>query len=156
MLRLLRRWYTYLRRRMKRKAVRLEIVFLSPTGMLKQGDYSMTINVIQQVVATAVPVDARGNPGVPTSFSSPPSWSSSDTTVMTVAAAADGLSAVVTAAGKVGSATLSVSGTPVGATAPISGSATVSVVAAPAVGLTISFAAPTTQAPPTPPPPPAP
>lgn len=55
----------------------------------------------QNFVATAIPTSPDGQVGVlvPGSI---PSWSSSDTTVATVTPAVDGMSAVVTAVGKIG------------------------------------------------------
>lgn len=134
--------------------VRFQIRFGQNSSNL--GDYFMeTITAVQQVTGSASPVDAKGNP-VTTTFPTPPSWSSSDTTILTVAAAADGLSAVVTAVGKLGTAAVSVSGTPTGAAAPITGSADVQVTAATAASFSLTFGAPSTQTPPTPPPPPPP
>lgn len=112
-----------------------------------------TITVIQDVSANFGAADAKGNAVPVPAFAAPPTWTSSDTTILTVAAAADGLSAVVTAVGKVGSADVTVSGTPTGATSAISGTAQVAVVAAAASSLVIGFGTPAIQTPGTPPPP---
>ena len=114
-----------------------------------------TISVIQDVSANFGAVDAKGNPVPLPTFSAPPAWSSSDTTVLTVAAAADGMSAVVTAVGKIGAANITVTGTPTGQTA-ISGSAQVNVGTAAAASLVIGFGTPAIQQPGVPPPPPPP
>lgn len=113
---------------------------------------SATITAIQDVAALATPVDAKGNI-VSATFPTPPSWSVSDSTILTVSPAADGLSAVVTAVGKIGSASVSVSGTPAGESSPISGSATITVTAAQAASFALTFGTPATQVPGTPPPP---
>lgn len=136
--------------RQQNQAVRFRLTF-GPIG-----DSMETITAVQQVPATAAPVDAKGNP-VTTTFPTPPSWLSSDTTVLTVTPSADGLSAVATAVGKIGSATITVSGTPSGETSPISGTAEVQVTAAQAASFALSFGTAVTQtpAPPPPPPPPA-
>lgn len=114
-----------------------------------------TITAVEQVPVTASAVDAKGNP-VQTTFAAPPTWVSSDTTILTLVPAADGLSAIVTAVGKLGTASVTVSATPTGASAPISGSASVQVTAGAAAALSLVFSAATLQIPPTPPPPPAP
>ena len=115
-----------------------------------------TITVIQDVAANFGAVDAKNNPVPVPAFSAPPAWLSSDATILTVVAAADGLSAVATAVGAIGTASITVSGTPTGASSPISGSAQVQVTAAAAASLVIQFGTPATQNPGTPPPPPPP
>lgn len=116
-----------------------------------------TITVIQDVSAGITgALDGKGNSVPVPTFAAPPSWSSSDPTVLTVAPAANGLSAVVTAVGKVGTATITVSGTPQGSSTAINGSAQVSVTAAAAASLSIGFGTPAIQQPGTPPPPPPP
>ena len=147
----LQTFYNYFRRRMKRKPVRFVIKF-KPVGKRGTLPMSPSITAIQDVAALATPVDAKGNV-VTASFPTPPSWSTSDSTILTVAPAADGLSAVVTAVGKLGTASVSVSGTPAGETSPITGSATVTVTAAQAASFVLTFGTPATQNPGTPPPP---
>ena len=118
----------------------------------------MQINVLQQIpISITGSVDAKGNTLPVPSFAAPPSWASSDTTIATVAPAADGLSAVVTAVGKTGTVTITASGTVSGQTSAISGtSEPLDIVSAPAVSLTLTFGTATNQVPPTPPPPPPP
>lgn len=60
----------------------------------------------QEVTLTVTPVDKKGNPAV---VDGVPTWGTSDDTVLTVAAAADGLTALVTATGKLGDAQINVS-----------------------------------------------
>lgn len=118
---------------------------------------SVTMSVIQQVTATLLAEDALGHPAP---LAGTPSWSSSDTTIFTVAPATGGMTAVLTAVGKVGSATLTVSATPAKpdgtADTAITSTASVAVTSAEASQLVITFGTPTLQTPPTPPPPPAP
>lgn len=59
----------------------------------------------QKVTFAIEPVSAKGNPA---KVDGAPVWSTSDDTVLTVEASEDGLSAVVKATGKVGSAQVSV------------------------------------------------
>ena len=70
------------------------------------GVKSMKITDVQKVVGSIAPQDAAGNPapvdGVPV-------WESSDTSIVTVTAAPDGMSAVVEAVGPLGTAQVSVS-----------------------------------------------
>lgn len=139
-------------RRVKKRAVKL-VIHIGPPG----AHMSTSITVIQQVPGQiSGSLDAKGNTLPVPSFTTPPSWTSSDTTVLTVAPAADGLSAVITAVGKIGSATITVSGTPTGETAPIQGSADISVTAAQPASLVLSLGTPVLQTPPVPPPPPGP
>lgn len=114
-----------------------------------------TITTIQQVPASLGAVDGRGNPVALPSFSTPPVWTADNPAILTLQPAADGLSCTCVAAGAVGLATISVSGTPVGASSPLTGSAQVQVNAV-AASFVIAFGAATQQTPPTPPPPPAP
>lgn len=118
----------------------------------------MNITTVQQIpVSITGGLDAKGDSLPVPSFASPPSWTSSDTTIATVAPAADGLSAEVTAVGKTGTVEISASGIPTGATASVSGQAQPLVVGpAPVVSLVLTFGTPTLQSPPTPPPPPGP
>lgn len=140
----------------KGKPVRFKLFFGAPFPLTSRGvSMSATITVVQQVPVTAQPVDAKGNP-TQTTFPTPPAWSVSDPTILSVSPAADGLSAVVTAVGKIGTATVTVSGTPTGATAPITGSATVDVTAAAPVAFTLTFGTAVDQTPAPPPPPPPP
>jgi hypothetical protein len=104
----------------------------------------------QKVALSIAPVDAKGNPAA---VDGAPAWASSDETVLTVAASADGLSATVTAVGKLGAAQISVTAdADMGAgTVPIAGVLDVSVVAGQAVSLSISTGTPEAQDPAAPP-----
>lgn len=66
---------------------------------------TLTLTDIQEVVLSIAPKDEEGNPapldGVPT-------WSSSDAAIVTVTAAADGLSATAATVGPLGTATVTV------------------------------------------------
>jgi hypothetical protein len=64
----------------------------------------------QTVTVTAAPVDQNGNPGLLNSTTGAPTWGSSNTAIATVAAASNGLSAIVTAGSTPGVATITVSG----------------------------------------------
>lgn len=66
-------------------------------------DMALTITDIQKVPYTLQEKDAAGNP-VPTSFATPPTWTTSDPTILTVTPSADGTSAVVESTGKLGTA----------------------------------------------------
>ena len=60
---------------------------------------ALLLTDVQKVSASVNPVDAAGNPG---KIDGKPSWSSSDESIATVVASDDGLSAVITAAGPLG------------------------------------------------------
>lgn len=62
---------------------------------------SLLLTDVQRVSLAISPKSAAGNP---TAVDGAPAWSSSDDTVLTVEAAADGLSAVATTTGKLGTA----------------------------------------------------
>lgn len=114
-----------------------------------------TITTIQQVPASLGAVDGRGNPVALPGFSTPPAWKVDNPAILTLQVSTDGLSCTCVAAGAAGLATISVTGTPVGASSPLTGSAQVQVNAV-AASFVITFGAATQQTPPTPPPPPAP
>lgn len=90
----------------------------------------------QQVTAAAAFVDAKGNPASPDTA---PVWASSDETVATVVASVDGLTATVTAVGKLGTAQISVKDDDVIITGDVE------VVAGLAVSGSVTFGAPTEQ-----------
>lgn len=79
---------------------------------LPQGtfDMALTLKDNQHVSASLQEFDAAGNP-VPTAFDTPPTWSSSDPTVITVTPNADGVNADIAATGKLGSAQVRVDAT---------------------------------------------
>ena len=67
----------------------------------------LVITDSQQFSVEIQPVDKFGNPGT---LASVPVWAASDPTILTVVPAADGMSAVVSAAGKLGVAQVKVTG----------------------------------------------
>ena len=83
-------------------------------------------------------VDAAGQP---TTFKAPPSWTTSDTTILSLTAAADGLSATGTVA-KTGTVTVTVAGD------GVTQSATINVVAGQVASFAIQFAPAPPPAPP--------
>ena len=114
-----------------------------------------TITTIQQVPANLGAADSKGVTVPLPAFTAPPTWTVDNSAILTVTPAADGLSATCVAAGTPGLATITVSGTPVGSTTPLTGTAQVQVNDV-ATALTISFGTATQQTPPTPPAPPVP
>ena len=70
------------------------------------GVKKMKLTDVQKVIGSIAPKDAAGNPAPVDGI---PVWASSDTAVITVTAAPDGMSAVVEAVGPLGTAQVSVS-----------------------------------------------
>lgn len=71
---------------------------------------TITITDIEHVATTLEADDAANNPVPSPTFATPPAWSSSDPTVITVQPSPDGTSADVAATGKLGTARVTVSG----------------------------------------------
>ena len=113
-------------------AARLKDGLLAVTGDLK----AMFILDSEQVALSIQPVDAAGNPAT---VDGVPSWSSSDTSVLTLTPSADGLSAVAAATGKLGTSTISVT------LGSISGTLQVDVHSGAAVSVTISAGTPSAK-----------
>lgn len=109
---------------------------------LPQGifDMAITLKDNQHVSATLQEFDAVGNP-VPTAFDTPPTWSSSDPTVLAVTPSADGTGADIAATGKLGSAQVRVDATN-DAGQPIIGLGDIDVVAGPGTTVGITFGTP--------------
>ncbi len=113
-------------------------------GETFEGATNINMTNSQKATATITPVFKDGTPapvdGVPV-------WASSDETIVTVAPAADGLSAVVAAVGPLGSAKISVTGdADLGADVkPIFGSLDVSITQGLAVGFKIVLGDPVEQ-----------
>lgn len=105
---------------------------------------ALLLNDVQKSELSIQPVSAAGNPA---RVDGVPQWRSSDDTVLVVTAAEDGLSAVITTTGKLGTAQVSVTAdADLGeGVKPISGVLDVEVQASEAVGLTIAAAAPTAK-----------
>ena len=91
----------------------------------------------EQIGLAITPVDAAGNPAV---ISGTPAWSSSDTTVLAISASDDGLSAVASAVGKLGKATVSVT------LGSVTGTLDIEVHGGDPVGFTINPGTPTAKA----------
>ena len=94
----------------------------------------LVITDSQQFKVEIQPVDRAGNPGT---LASGPVWSASDPTILTVVPAADGMSAVVSAMGKLGAAQVNVTadGNPTPGVNTITGTVDVQVVGGKAVSL---------------------
>jgi hypothetical protein len=120
-------------------------------GHLTIGVKSITMTDTQQVTLSIQPVDGKGNlapvDGVPT-------WLSSNTEVVTVTPAADGMSAIAAAVGPLGTATVSVKAdADLGAgVSPITSSVDITVTGGTASTLKITEGTPTEQTPVPPPP----
>jgi len=110
---------------------------------------------LQQVDLSVAFTDAAGNPAP---VDGAPVWSSSDETVLTVTASADGMTATAVTTGKLGQAQISVTGdADLGAgTTSVAGTLDVTVQASAAVAANIGAGTPTDKVPATPPTPPTP
>ncbi len=86
-------------------------------------------------------VDDAGNV-VPATFAAPPTWAVSDNTIATVAPSADGTSCTVTATGKLGSASVHVTGQGGAGVAPLDATFDFDVVVTAEIGFTLSPSAP--------------
>lgn len=102
----------------------------------------LTLTDSQQVNLKVAFADKAGNPA---SVDGAPVWTSSDDTVLTVTAAADGLSAVAASTGKLGTAQVTVTAdADLGAgNTPIAGTLDVQVLAGQAVSAVVAADAPT-------------
>ena len=110
----------------------------------------LVITDSQQFRVEIQPVDKAGNPGT---LASVPVWSASDSTILTVVPAADGMSAVVSATGKLGAARVDVAaeGDSTSGANTITGTVDVQVVGGKAASLRLSIGT-ATEIPPTAPP----
>lgn len=113
-------------------------------GQITEGAQSITMTNSQKATATITPIDAKGQPA---SVDGVPVWASSDATILTVTAAADGLSAEVAAVGPLGTAKVSVTGdADLGADVkPIFGELDVTVTQGQAIGFKIDLGTPVEQ-----------
>jgi hypothetical protein len=105
------------------------------------GVKSMKLTDVQKVIGSIAPKDAAGNPAPVDGI---PVWASSDTAIVTVTPAPDGMSAVVEAVGPLGTAQVSVSAdadTGEGV-ATITALADIEVLASQATAVGISFGVP--------------
>ena len=95
--------------------VRLRLVFgrpenrCLPQGTPPMAETSVTLTDIQHVAVTLEADDAANNP-VPLNFATPPVWTSSDPTIVTVSPNADGSNADVEATGILGAAQIKATG----------------------------------------------
>jgi hypothetical protein len=135
------------RKRKKKVAVALSLTIgpvsaltLTFPGVKKMATLVLTDE--QKCSLAIAAVDAAGNPAV---LAAVPVWASSNPTVLSVVAAADGMSAEITAAGPLGASQVSVSADPGGGAAPITGTLDVTVTASAAVAFTITPGAPTAK-----------
>ena len=110
----------------------------------------LVITDSQQFKVEIQAVDKAGNPGT---LASVPVWSASDPTILTVVPAADGMSAVVSAKGKLGRAQVNVTaeGDPTPGVNTITGTLAVEVVGGKAVSLQLRAGTPTEIEPTAPP-----
>lgn len=94
------------RRRPKAQVLNINAIYLS-TGKVvwRVQGMALPLQDIEKVALTIAPVDAAGNPA---KVDGAPVWVSSDSAVVEVVAATDGLSAVATAVGPLGSARVTV------------------------------------------------
>lgn len=107
----------------------------------------LVITASQQFRVDIEPVDKAGNPST---LAHVPVWSVSDPAILAVEPAADGMSAVVSATGKLGTAQVSVTagGNPTSEANTITGTVDVQVVAGKAVSLCLTLGTATEILPP--------
>lgn len=113
-----------------------------PQGTLHMADQTLADN--QHVAVTLEADDIAGNP-VALSFATPPAWTSSDPTILTVTPSADGSSADVAATGKLGTAQVTVTAQNA-AGQPITGIGNVTVVTSGATTFKLNFGTPANKA----------
>ena len=113
-------------------------------GQITVGVTQMNMTDSQQVGLSIQPVDKKGNPAA---VDGVPEWASSNSEVVTVEAAADGLSAVAKAVGPLGTATVSVKAdADLGAgVTEIAGSLEITITAGGATSVTITAGTPSEQ-----------
>lgn len=111
------------------------------TGFVARGISGMVLTDVQKVTLSVQPLDGAGNPAP---VDGAPVWASSDETLVTLAVAADGLSAVATAVGPLGHVQVSCSAdAQIGdGVTTITGTLEIDVVASQATTLAISAGAP--------------
>lgn len=124
-------------------AVRI-VITANLEGQITVGASHMNMTDSQQVSLTISPVDRKGNPAPVDGI---PAWASSNTEVVTVAPAPDGMSAVASAVGPLGTATVSVTAdADLGAgVTEIAGSLDITITAGSASTVTITAGTPTEQ-----------
>lgn len=131
----------------------VKILFIADLeGQITIGVTQMNMTDTQQVGLTIQPVDAKGNPA---QVDGAPVWASSNTEVVSITAAPDGMSATAVAVGPLGTATISVKAdADLGAgVTTIAGTLDITITGGVATTVTITAGTPTDQVPPPPPPP---
>jgi hypothetical protein len=98
---------------------------------------TLVLKDTQHVLLSVTPVDKHGHPA---DLDAPPTWASSDESILTVTAAADGLSADAATVGNIGTCQVSVQGVENGNT--LTGTLDVSVVGGDAVELAVTAGTP--------------
>jgi hypothetical protein len=127
----LRLWLLFIR---SKKACKIVFEYVDPISHIRSRTTMLTLSDIQQSSLTVSIVDAKNNPAV---LAGIPVWTVSDSTILTIVPAADGLSAILTAVGPLGTAKVS------SAIGSISGSVDVTVIGSAPAQLVISAATPT-------------
>jgi lysophospholipase L1-like esterase len=114
-------------------------------GSVERNPMSVSMSDTQKVTLTLGTNDAKGQPTPLPVFDTPPAWLSSDPKTVTVTPAADGLTAVATAVGPLGTATVTATAS-VGGNALAPAAIDVAVVTGgPAVALTVTAGTPEPQ-----------
>lgn len=115
-------------------------VTLEPTRFWEKGSKTMQMNDSQTAVAHIEAQTAEGNPA---KLDTPPTWTSSDTSIVLVEAVPDGMSAVISSPtpAPLGSAVVTVSAVVKGNT--ITGTLAVDIIAGDAVAISVTTDAPT-------------
>lgn len=131
MRKLISRLLTWLLEAIDPKVTSLYFVISDGTSTHEAKHMNTTITDTGHVILIAACVSAAGNPAAGAIIS----WSSSDESIATVTPAADGQSATVTATGRLGTATITA------AAGNLTATDEVTVVAGPAVSVTLSEAA---------------
>lgn len=107
---------------------------------------TLQLTDIQEVVLSINPLDEEK---APAQLDGPPTWASSDDTIITVTPATDGLSATATTVGPIGTATVTVTGQgdlTGGGSDPVDDTVTIQVMASKASALNITAGTPTQRA----------
>lgn len=87
------------------EAVSIQFWEVHPDGTRSKITMAFTLTDIQQVSLAITAVDARGNPAA---LDGAPVWATSDAALLTVTASEDGMSAIATAVGPLGTAQVTV------------------------------------------------
>lgn len=133
--------------RASRKPTSLRVTFGTPETRtnLPQGTTmaDVTLTDIQHTSGKIDALDGAGNP-VPLDFPTPPTWTSSDPTIVTVSPSADGSNADIATTGKLGTAQITVAGTDA-AGDQVTGIGNVTVVTSGAKTFSLTFGTPSNK-----------